>query len=104
MMTTVKADNHHINNIDENMTYRCESCDQIFNSGEQLVYHQIQEHASKTDLTSNINADREENERQQQEEEEQPNAITMAEHLKDEASLQKKAKLGDGSNITAEDR
>jgi hypothetical protein len=46
----------------------------------------------------------EENERQQQEEEQQPNAITMAEHLKDEASLQKKAKLGDGSNITAEDR
>jgi hypothetical protein len=34
----------------------------------------------------------------------QPNAITMAEHLKDEPSLQKKAKLGDGSNITAEDR
>ena len=95
------------------MTYRCESCNQIFNSSEQLVYHQIQEHASKTNLTNNIdadqrtnniNADREENERQQQEEEEQPNAITMAEHLKDEASLQKKAKLGDGTNITAEDR
>ena len=50
MMTTVKADNHHINNIDENMTYRCESCDQIFNSSEQLAYHQIQEHASKQTL------------------------------------------------------
>jgi hypothetical protein len=88
MMTTVKADNHHINNIDENMTYRCESCNQIFNSSEQLAYHQIQEHASKTDLTN----------------EQQPNAIIMAERLKDEPSLQKKAKLGDGSNITAEDR
>jgi hypothetical protein len=95
------------------LTYRCESCNQIFNSSEQLAYHQIQEHASKTDLTSNIDADqrtnninavREENERQQLEEEQQPNAITMAEHLEDEASLQKKAKLGDGSNITAEDR
>lgn len=70
------------------MTYRCESCNQIFNSNEQLAYHQIQEHASKTDLTN----------------EQQPNAITMAEHLKDEPSSQKKAKLGDGSNITAEDR
>jgi hypothetical protein len=88
MMTTVKADNHHINNFDENMTYRCESCNQIFNSSEQLAYHQIQEHASKTDLTN----------------EQQPNAIIMAERLKDEPSLQKKAKLGDGSNITAEDR
>jgi len=28
----------------------------------------------------------------------------MAEHLKDEASLQKKVKLGDGNNITGEDR
>jgi hypothetical protein len=87
-MTTVKANNHHINNIDENMTCRCESCNQIFNSSEQLAYHQIQEHASKTDLTN----------------EQQPNAIIMAERLKDEPSLQKKAKLGDGSNITAEDR
>jgi hypothetical protein len=88
MMTTVKGDNHHINNIDENMTYRCESCNQIFNSSEQLAYHQIQEHASTTDLTN----------------EQQPNAIIMAERLKDEPSLQKKAKLDDGSNITAEDR
>jgi hypothetical protein len=30
--------------------------------------------------------------------------ITMAEELKHKASLQKKAKLGDGSNIAAEDR
>ena len=68
------------------MTYKCESCNQIFNSSEQLAYYQIQEHASKTDLTSNIDADqrtnninavREENERQQLEEEQQPNAITL---------------------------
>jgi selenophosphate synthetase-related protein len=42
-----------------------------------------------------------ENRKEQQEE---ANAITMAELLKDKASLQKKIKLGDGSNIKAEDR
>jgi hypothetical protein len=60
----------------------------IMQSNIQFQCHQIKEHASKTDLTN----------------EQQPNAITMAEHLKDEPSLQKKAKLGDGTNITAEDR
>jgi|SRR5215212_7008280 hypothetical protein len=34
----------------------------------------------------------------------QSKAIAMAEELKYKASLQKKAKLGDGSNIAAEDR
>ena len=34
----------------------------------------------------------------------QPKAITMAEQLKHKASLDKKTKLGDGSNIKAEDR
>ena len=43
----------------------------------------------------------EKNNRQQQR---QPKAITMAEQLKDKASLDKKTKLGDGSNIKAEDR
>jgi DNA-directed RNA polymerase subunit M/transcription elongation factor TFIIS len=38
------------------------------------------------------------------EHQEQPNAITMAELLKDKTLLQKKTKLGDGSNIKAEDR
>ena len=33
----------------------------------------------------------------------QPKAITMAEQLKDKASLDKKTKLRDGSNIEAED-
>ena len=32
------------------------------------------------------------------------NQIAIAEELKDNASLQNKAKLGDGSNIAAEDR
>ena len=45
-----------------------------------------------------------ENERQQQQEQEQPKALTMAELLKDKESLKKKTKLGDGSNIKAEDR
>jgi hypothetical protein len=39
-----------------------------------------------------------------QDQQRQPNAITMAEQLKDKASLDKKTKLGDGSNIKAEDR
>jgi hypothetical protein len=34
----------------------------------------------------------------------QPKALTMAELLKDKESLKKKTKLGDGSNIVAEDR
>ena len=46
-----------------------------------------------------------ENERQQQRQrQEQPKALTMAELLKDKESLKKKTKLGDGSNIKAEDR
>jgi hypothetical protein len=49
-----------------------------------------------------------ENERQQQQQQqklqEQPKALTMAELLKDKESLKKKTKLGDGSNINAEDR
>ena len=43
----------------------------------------------------------EKNNRQQQQ---QPKAITMAEQLKEKVSLDKKTKLGDGSNIKAEDR
>jgi hypothetical protein len=39
-----------------------------------------------------------------QEQQQQPKAITMAEQLKHKASLDKKTKLGDGSNIKAEDR
>jgi hypothetical protein len=42
--------------------------------------------------------------RQREKEKQQPKTITMAEELKYKASLQKKAKLGDGSNIAAEDR
>ena len=39
-----------------------------------------------------------------QDQQQQPKAITMAEQLKHKASLDKKTKLGDGSNIKAEDR
>jgi hypothetical protein len=42
--------------------------------------------------------------KQQEQQEQEPKAITMAEELKNNASLQTKAKLGDGSNIAAEDR
>jgi hypothetical protein len=41
---------------------------------------------------------------QQGQQQQQPKAITMAEQLKHKASLDKKIKLGDGSNIKAEDR
>ena len=39
-------------------------------------------------------------EKNNQQEQQQPKAITMAEQLKNRASLDKKTKLGDGSNIT----
>jgi hypothetical protein len=39
-----------------------------------------------------------------QQNQEQPNALTMAQLLKDKERLQTKTKLGDGSNIKAEDR
>jgi hypothetical protein len=43
-------------------------------------------------------------EKERQQQQEQPKALTMAELLKDKESLKKKTKLGDGSNIKAEDR
>jgi len=43
-------------------------------------------------------------EKSNRQEQQQPKAITMAEQLKDKASLDKKTKLGDGSNNKAEDR
>jgi len=46
----------------------------------------------------------EEKSNRQEQQQRQPKAITMAEQLKDKASLDKKTKLGDGSNIKAEDR
>jgi hypothetical protein len=54
-------------------------------------------------VTQSMRGRTEENENRK-EHQEQPNAITMAELLKDKALLHKKTKLGDGSNIAAEDR
>jgi hypothetical protein len=48
--------------------------------------------------------ERQQQQQKQQEQQEQPKALTMAELLKDKESLKKKTKLGDGSNIKAEDR
>jgi hypothetical protein len=48
--------------------------------------------------------ERQQQQQEQQEQQEQPKALTMAELLKDKESLKKKTKLGDGSNIKAEDR
>ena len=63
----------------------------------ELVKQSITEQGTK----ENNNSEREENEK--------PNAISMAEDLKNynnnnKPPLQKKAKLGDGSHIAAEDR
>ena len=44
------------------------------------------------------------NKNRTQQENELPKSITVAEDLKKKEFLQKKAKLGDGSNIAAEDR
>ncbi|HET7389496.1 MAG TPA: hypothetical protein VFJ51_01640 [Nitrososphaeraceae archaeon] len=46
----------------------------------------------------------EEDKNNRQDQQQQPKAITMAEQLQDKSSLDKKTKLGDGSNINAEDR
>jgi hypothetical protein len=46
----------------------------------------------------------EEKNNRQGQQQQQPKAITMAEQLKEKVSLDKKTKLGDGSNIKAEDR
>jgi hypothetical protein len=55
-------------------------------------------------IKQSIENGEEKSNRQEQQQQRQPNAITMAEQLKDKASLDKETKLGDGSNIKAEDR
>ena len=70
---------------------------------EQPTEQREEEENFEEEGISTTNPVEEENENRK-EQQEQPNAITMAELLKDKASLQKKIKLGDGSNIKAEDR
>ena len=80
--------------------YTARHCDQdylitIDSVKVELVKHSITEQGTK----ENNNSEREENEK--------PKAISMAEDLKNNNNkppLQRKAKLGDGSHIAAEDR
>jgi hypothetical protein len=70
-----------------------------------MVKQSITEQGTKEN--NNNYTEQEENEHNLQYEQQQPKAISMAEDLKNnnkKPSLQRKGKLGDGSNIAAEDR
>ncbi|MBV9668482.1 MAG: hypothetical protein JO327_10170 [Nitrososphaeraceae archaeon] len=58
----------------------------------------------KVEVVKRSTENREEKSNLQEQQQQQPNAITMAEQLKEKVSLDMKTKLGDGSNIKAEDR
>jgi hypothetical protein len=66
-----------------------------------MVKQSITEQGTKED-----NKEHEENRHKQQYEQQKPKAISMAEDLKNnnKPQLQRKAKLGSGSHIAAEDR
>jgi hypothetical protein len=64
----------------------------------EMVTQSMEQLTSRNREVENRQEHREEKEAQQSK------AIKMAEELKYKSSLQKKAKLGDGSNIAAEDR
>jgi hypothetical protein len=59
---------------------------------------------STVQVTNGNRAEEEKRQQHRGDQAQQSKTITMAEDLKYKASLQKKAKLGDGSNIAAEDR
>ncbi len=71
--------------------------------GQSVKQEQPQNFEGQTAENSVRKRELKENEDERQRLQQQPKAITMAEQLKDKA-LQKKVKLGDGSNIKAEDR
>ncbi|HZA07449.1 MAG TPA: hypothetical protein VE619_07080 [Nitrososphaeraceae archaeon] len=58
----------------------------------------------KVEVVKESTRNREETSNRQEQQPQEPNAITMAEQLKHKGSLNKKIKLGNGSNINAEDR
>jgi hypothetical protein len=60
----------------------------------------------KTQTTTNTKTNLVEGEENElhEEKQQQPNALRLAELLKDKEIREKKAKLGDGRNISAEDR
>jgi hypothetical protein len=57
-----------------------------------------------TPITKTHLVEGEENELHEEKQQQQPNALRLAELLKDKEIMEKKAKLGDGRNINAEDR
>jgi hypothetical protein len=70
---------------------------------EMIRQQAVEERGNRSDQSPTNTG--EENERQKKQHQlDQPKAFTMAELLKDKESMLKKTKLGDGSNIKAEDR
>ena len=74
---------------------------------EKFMGRDVAEADLKTQTTTNTKTnlvEGEENELHEGEKQQQPNALRLAELLKDKEIREKKAKLGDGRNISAEDR
>jgi hypothetical protein len=74
---------------------------------DKFVGRDVAEADLKTQTTTNTKTnlvEGEENELHEGEKQQQPNALRLAELLKDKEMREKKAKLGDGRNISAEDR
>jgi hypothetical protein len=84
--------------------YTTKHCGQDFIITVDTVKVELVKQTTEQGREENLEVRRPTENESRKEHQEQPNAITMAELLKDKALLQKKTKLGDGSNIKAEDR
>jgi hypothetical protein len=85
--------------------YTARHCDQDYLITIDSVKIEMVKQSTMEQGTKENNMEREENEHKPQYEQQQPKAISMAEDLKNnKPPLQRKAKLGDGSYIAAEDR
>ena len=86
--------------------YTARHCDQDYLITVDSVKVEMVEHSYTEQGTKENNTERQENEHKPQYKQQQPKAISMAADLKNNNKLpfQRKAKLGDGSHIAAEDR
>ena len=86
--------------------YTARHCDQDYLITVDSVKVEMVEQSYTEQGTKENNTERHENEHKPQYKQQQPKAISMAADLKNnnKLPLQKKAKLGDGSYIAAEDR
>ena len=86
--------------------YTARHCDQDYLITVDSVKVEMVEQSYTEQGTKENNTERQENELKPQYKQQQPKAISMAADLKNnnKLPLQKKAKLGDGSYIAAEDR